>query len=151
MEHVLVPLDGSPLAEQALPHAESLADRLTLVMAIELPDIYPMISPSPPILPGEVEDYNTRRNRIMLHGEAYLTQIAKKLSAAKVEVEVVASDDPAETIVKVAAEKQVDAIVMSTHGRTGLRRWLMGSVTQKVLQASPCPVVVIPNRTAAQD
>lgn len=153
LKHVLVPLDGSPLAEQALIYAENLvrdAGKLTLLMAIQLPANSPIISPSPPILPGELQDYAAHRQEVLLKTETYLHQLAQKLSITNVEFQIVDSNDPAEVIVEAAQEKQVDAIAMSTHGRSGLSRWLMGSVTQKVLQAAPCPIFVIPSRVVEQ-
>jgi nucleotide-binding universal stress UspA family protein len=154
LQHVLIPLDGSPLAEQALQYAESLvgkAGKVTLLMVVELPVIYPMVSPSPPILPGEVEDYEMHRKKILLKAREYLNQISPKISMTNIQFHVVDAHDPAETIIEIAKEKQVDAIAMSTHGRRGLGRWLMGSVTQKVLQAAPCPILVIPNKVVAND
>ncbi|MFQ5530430.1 MAG: universal stress protein, partial [Gemmatimonadota bacterium] len=60
------------------------------------------------------------------------------------DVKVIFDDDPAHTIVAFASEQPIDLIVMATHGRTGVGRWLMGSVTSKVLRASSVPVVVVP-------
>ena len=54
--------------------------------------------------------------------------------------------EPANVIVETAERLKVDAIVMSTHGRSGLSRWLFGSVTNKVLSANVCPVYVIPSK-----
>jgi len=153
LKHVLVPLDGSPLAEQGLQYAERLvgkAGKVTLLMVVELPLVYPMVSPSPPILPGEIEDYETHRKKQLLKSQEYLNLIAKKLSVGEIEHKIVDAADPAEIIVEIAEEKQVDAIVMSTHGRRGLSRWLMGSVTQKVIQAAHCPIFIIPNRLSSQ-
>lgn len=149
LQHVLVPLDGSPFAEQALQYAVSLVSetgKVTLLMVIEIPVIYSMVSPSPPILPGEMEDYETHRKKRLLRSQEYLNRIANELSVSKIDCKVINAPDPAETIVETARDQQVNAIVMSTHGRRGVSRWLMGSVTQKVLHAAPCPVFVVPNR-----
>lgn len=54
----------------------------------------------------------------------------------------VASGDPANEIVRMARDRQVDLIVMSTHGRTGLRRALLGSVAEKVVRHTPCPILI---------
>ena len=63
---------------------------------------------------------------------------------------MVEAGDPATVIVETAQKLHVDAIVMSTHGRSGLSRWLFGSVTQKVLAASCCPVFVIPAKVTEE-
>jgi len=55
---------------------------------------------------------------------------------------------PADTIVRVAQERGVDLIVMSTHGRTGLQHVLMGSVAEKVVRLAPCPVLTVKHRAA---
>jgi nucleotide-binding universal stress UspA family protein len=55
----------------------------------------------------------------------------------------VALGHPAEAIVRVAQERGVDLIVMSTHGRTGLQHALMGSVAEKVVRLAPCPVLTV--------
>jgi nucleotide-binding universal stress UspA family protein len=54
-----------------------------------------------------------------------------------------AKGDPASSIIKIAEEKACDLIVLATHGRTGLRRALMGSVTEHVMRSAPCPVLVV--------
>jgi nucleotide-binding universal stress UspA family protein len=54
-----------------------------------------------------------------------------------------AKGDPASSIIKIAEETACDLIVLATHGRTGLRRVLMGSVTEHVMRSAPCPVLVV--------
>ena len=77
----------------------------------------------------------------------YLNQITQNLPKPHPQIEIsVQVGSPADVIVDTAKSFGVDAIVMSTHGRTGLSRWLFGSVTQKVLSATPCPVFVIPSK-----
>jgi nucleotide-binding universal stress UspA family protein len=66
------------------------------------------------------------------------------LAASSQRVELLVRDGPAsEEIVKAAEEQRADVIVMATHGRTGIRHLLLGSVTEKVLRASSCPVLVV--------
>jgi nucleotide-binding universal stress UspA family protein len=150
--HVMVPLDGSPLAEQALPFALQLIPpegKLTLIMALELPAFYPLISPSPPIFPAEREDYHAHRQKIVVRSEEYLHKLIQNYPDRSIEwriVEAHQAHSPAAVIVDTAAELGVDAITMSTHGRSGFSRWLLGSVTLKVLEAAPCPVFVVPGK-----
>ena len=58
-----------------------------------------------------------------------------------------AEGQPAERILEQAEELAVDAIVMSTHGRSGVSRWVFGSVAQKVLSGASCPIFIIPLRS----
>ena len=77
----------------------------------------------------------------------YLSHVADRFARPNLTVKkVVQIGHPPDTIVDTAQRLGVKAIVMSTHGRTGLSRWLYGSVTWKVLAAAPCPVLVIPSR-----
>lgn len=82
---------------------------------------------------------------------AYLDRVAKNLQLNGYEVEAdVAGGDPADVILAYAEKLHVDMIVMSTHGRSGLDRLLFGSVTNKVVNHSHCPVIVVPNREHAK-
>ncbi len=146
LNHVLVPLDGSELAETALPEAKRLLaanGRITLVTAIDMPQIplygidVPMSIATPPR--NEVEES-------VRHAHNYLNNIATDLRVEGYDVQIVASMGEAATvIVETAEQKHVDAIVISTHGRSGITRWLLGSVTNKVLDAAPCPIHVVPH------
>lgn len=145
LKNVLVPLDGSKLAEAALEHALSVVEpngKITLVSAIEVPDV-PIYGYYPP---ASVPDYEEAKDNLLPYARHYLQGIADRLVeqgfAVRIEAEI---GDPAQVITEIAQKHQVDAIVMSTHGRSGLSRWLFGSVTNKVLSAKPCPVYVIPS------
>jgi nucleotide-binding universal stress UspA family protein len=146
-KNVLVTIDGSELSEQALDYAREIVapDGVILLLSVvDLPDVtaygmYPM---------SVAVDYY---DKTMSYAEAgtqdYVSRIADDLRARGSNVrELVAVGDAAERIVAQAKESDVDAIVMTTHGRTGLNQWLFGSVTQKVLSRMPCPVLVIPGR-----
>ncbi len=145
--HVLVPLDGSLLARSALDYALKLIDSsgtitlLTILQPPEVPiyDFYPVtMSPQ--------KDYEAGFTEALTHAQDYLYQITNEIQekyAINIEA-TVEMGDPATAIIEAAAKLGTDAIVMSTHGRSGISRWLFGSVTQKVLAASCCPVFVIP-------
>jgi nucleotide-binding universal stress UspA family protein len=78
---------------------------------------------------------------------AKLTLLRQQLLGERLQVEVLVQEGPAaEDIFKVAEKKSVDLIVMATHGRTGVRRLLIGSVTEKVVRIAPCPVLAVPSR-----
>jgi nucleotide-binding universal stress UspA family protein len=147
-KHILVPLDGSALAETALEPAKQLvaADgSITLLMVVPPADI--PIYDYYPVPLAVVRDYETSMHEAVPFTREYLERVAQPISESlHIQVNVrVEIGDPANTIVEVAKQLKPDAIVMSTHGRSGITRWLFGSVTQKVLAAATCPILVIPN------
>jgi nucleotide-binding universal stress UspA family protein len=149
LSHILVPLDGSMLAEMALEHARRLVapnGKITLVTVVQAPefpvyDFYPSPSPS-------IKSYETALHDALPRAKEYLERVAHDLEEemhlqTAIEVE---AGDAATVIVDLGLRLHVDAIVMSTHGRSGFSRWIFGSVTQKVLGVTPCPVFVVPGR-----
>lgn len=156
LKHILIPLDGSPLAEEALTYAEALIDpngKVTLVAAVDMPDVlptgfYPIADPS--LMSSGLREASNyyKPNEIIEQGRIYLEKIAERLQAKlKIAVDVhVEIGEPAELVIRLSEALQVDAIVMSTHGRSGISRWLFGSVTSRVLSHSLVPVMVIPNK-----
>lgn len=90
--------------------------------------------------PGSAEETILRRDYV----EEALTQLRDLIppSFSGCSTVEVASGDPVEAIVQVARDHEIDLIVMSTHGRTGLAHVAMGSVAEKVVRLSPCPVLV---------
>ena len=146
--HVLVPLDGSALAETALEPAKQLVQAggsITLLMVVPPADI--PIYDYYPVPLTVVHDYESSLQEAVPFAKDYLERMGKPIVESlqifvNTRVEI---GDPANTIVEIARKVKPDAIVMSTHGRSGLKRWLFGSVTQKVLAAASCPILVIPN------
>ncbi len=147
LKHVLVPLDGSQLAEKAVDYAQQIVapnGRITLLTVLNIPD-YPLYGfyPTPVVIEGT--DYQTAAKTLIPQAREYLEGIASVLREHKLQVHIeTAMGEPAAVIVDSAQNLGVDVIVMSTHGRSGFSRWLFGSITQKVLAATPCPVLVIP-------
>ena len=140
MKRILVPLDGSLLAESALAVAAKLArstdGMLILVQALALPVEYdsPLM---PQVLPREVGDDDARV-------QAYLTRQASlpMLSGLPVKTAVLTAA-PALSILNAATEYQADMIVMTSHGRTGVSRWVFGSVAEHVARQAHVPVLVL--------
>ncbi len=136
---ILVPLDGSTLAETALPLATRLADRLVLTRAIETE--FMMI---PAGFEFEVTHFEQNQTRHIDQARAYLEDIGRSHRYDEIETTIVTHvGDPASVILDAAAEQECDLIVMTTHGYRGLTRWMLGSVTERVLRHAPCPVVVL--------
>ena len=143
-KHLLIPLDGSPLAEQALPVALALAARfghtVTLLRVAQPPYVVTGIGGS-----VYAELALGMRDQIHEEAQAYLAAVRESLQTADVDVRMqVAEGDPAaDVILQIVDELGVDTIVMSTHGRTGLSRWVFGSVAERVLRSASVPVLLI--------
>jgi nucleotide-binding universal stress UspA family protein len=153
LRHVLVPLDGSALSEVALYHAQNIipeGSRLSLLTVIESPVDYEYSLVDVPltvVTARSESEYNNTNQRV----QEYLNTKARHLLDKGYEVEIlIQSGEPSSVITDTAAQIKVDAIVMTTHGRTGLSRLLFGSVTQKVISNMPCPVVVVPGAQPAE-
>jgi nucleotide-binding universal stress UspA family protein len=146
-KRILVPLDGSAVSERALPAAIALAQRFdSQVILLQVQDIP---SPTPPTSHSEATMGWigwVREARQEAHREAqrYLEALQRELDQQGVTVRILLRDTaPAEDILDVASAEAIDLIVMSSHGRGGLARWVFGSVAEKVVRHSPCPVLII--------
>ena len=138
---VIVPLDGSDLAEQALPYAELVAKSISApVELVQAYDIMPFSGQrvrSPQVI-GQL-DAGGRRRAV----EA-MEPARQSLEAAGVSVNLVAQRGAAaDTIVAQAGTDPDALVVMCTHGRGGISRWVMGSVTDKVLHTIPNPMLIV--------
>jgi len=147
---ILVPLDGSSLAEQALTPACRIAEKfgsaLLLLRVVTLERTLPSL---PMLTPRGESEAATSPRPIMDEAEAYLTGLSLPATVRPVRTQVLAGAPP-EMIVATAAASDVDLIVMSTHGRTGLVRLLYGSVAEAVLRGASVPVLLVPSRSVAQ-
>ncbi len=139
-KHILVPLDGSEFAEQALPAAEALCTayegRLTLLTVKQKESFLKSIHFS--------LTFKGRRLSINGERETYLQKIEKSLEAKGIEVDhTIRTGEVAESINGLVKEIGVDMVVISSHGRSGVSRLLLGSVANQVLQQATCPIMVI--------
>ena len=147
LKKILVPLDGSELAEQALPYALSLTQKyeaeLWLVMVLQPPPTYALSSDMGVGVSYSLLQEGLNKERDNAH--AYLSQLEAKLHQDKIKVksEVLENQAVAEGIVDMASREAVDVIVKTTHGRSGPSRWVYGNVATKVLQLAPCPVFLV--------
>lgn len=137
---ILVPLDGSPLAEAVLPHAKALAksedaELVLLRVAIDLGGEFAFEDPA--IAADMVKQMESET-------AIYMTEAKSKVESDGVKVSVIVREGLiAETILAAAEEIGADVIAMSTHGRSGVRRWFMGSVADRVVNHSKVPVMLI--------
>lgn len=145
VKRILVPLDGSPLAERALTVAHRLAERAGgTLLVIRVPVPVPMTLRSYPFSGPEVLWPEQAHDRGRWEAEEYLAQVAQELAGSSVPLRTeIIGGDPASVITAVAKQQRTDLIAMSTHGRSGFSRWILGSVAEKVLRSAPCPVLVV--------
>lgn len=142
--HMLIALDGSPLSEQVLEPAFAVAAALqckvTLLRAVDQ-----FSKAEYQNFEGLEHELGQRLiDNIQQTTEDYLNAIAKAHEASVPDIRtIVIHDRPAEAILDYGPTHDVDLIAMSTHGRTGLRRWLYGSVTEKVLRVANCCSMLI--------
>jgi len=143
---ILVPLDGSELAERALAPAFALAQQAeggVLLLRVAAPQ--PLVASTTPLhgdygltLPVQTSD------EAQTEAESYLKIVRQDKAPHGLSVWLEAvKGGVAEAIVDTAADIHIDLIVMSSHGYSGITRWVLGSVAEKVLHKAPCPVLVV--------
>jgi len=140
-----VPLDGSEVAEQIIPHAQGLAKVMEgeVILFHVYESLISMISGDAltPLSKDEVREANKHREE---EAKGYLKTVAGPLREKGLMVsEVVACGNPADIILDYAESNAVDIIAMSTHGLSGIKRWVFGSITDKILHAGDMPVLVV--------
>lgn len=145
IKRILVPLDGSECARQALPIATELATQadaqLRLVRAINPMDDMPVVMN---LLHAPGSQIDTLLADIRADANATLNATAGELRQCHLQVSTTVSEAyPAELISEEAARWQSDLIVMATHGYGGLQRWAMGSVADQVLHTTHTPLLLI--------
>lgn len=166
-ERILVPLDGSKLAECALPYVEKLAkgcgsQEVILVSVTEqirartaAPEARERVHGMPMVGTTIIDSYmpnpaGTGGSVVITYGkkerqaQRYLDRVAKGLKAKGITVRTeVLSWPPAEAIASYADQSNADIIVMSSHGRSGPSKWAYGSVADKVFRSSCIPVLMV--------
>ena len=152
---VLVPLDGSALAAQVLPYAEMVAKSTgATVLLLRVMNPYPSelvrggmstfreTDDQAGELPSP-EGWEEVLGKINQDAEAYLAEMAASIRSDGVAVETVVKDgDPADCILEEADKDAGTLIAMSTHGRSGVGRWLLGSVTDKMVRSGRHPMLI---------
>lgn len=143
---ILVPLDGSKLAESSLEHVKAIATGCQVAEVVLLM-VVPGYKPGSGLTwGGIVSEAKAAEMSSKAESEAvsYLKRVAKKLTKDGLAVQsCIQGGYPAETILDYAKDTGVDLIIMATHGRSGVSRWALGSVAEKVVTASPVPVFVV--------
>ena len=141
LKTVIVPFDGSPLAEQVLPHVADLAKRLGLEIILTRAYALP-----PAVAPDAYGTYTEELiNQLEADARAYLTAKLDGLKQKGLKNITTVPDFGygAEEIIKIARQTPDNFIAMCSHGRSGIRRWVLGSVTERVVRHSGDPVLII--------
>ena len=136
-KHLLVPLDGSRLAESALPAAAYLAKALEATVTL-----IHVIEKDPPS-----EVHSERHLTTPEEAQAYLSEVASQAFSPNIRVErhvhISGVSDVARSVVEHSAELAPDLVIMCTHGRSGPRDWLFGSIAQQVIALGSTPVLLV--------
>lgn len=156
---ILVPLDGSPLSEEALPLAAEIARRSGATLHLALVSVRTMAAPiyveGYPVIDEDLHSLGR------LHDQAYLEQTRDRLRAEQefpvttVVLDPLEGDNFDQTVPGILASyvaaNQIDLIVMTTHGRGGFTRLWLGSVTDALIRLSPAPILVLRSQERAPE
>ena len=137
---ILVPLDGSKTAENVVPLARSFARGLQI--PVELLGVVDVDERARPGRPREASMIRSIVDDATRRFDDYLKRVAKNFFVGKVQC-TVRKGNAAEAIIELAAAEKRTLIAMATHGRSGLDRWLLGSVAEKVLRGASNPTLVV--------
>ncbi len=143
---IMVPLDGSELAECALPHAEAIASRCgSRVMLVSVTERIQGYRPVPEYGGSSGERLVPEAGGKMdSQGQKYLDRIARGLEEKGIKTQTeMLMGNPAEELTIYAKAEKADLIIMASHGRSGPSKWAHGSVAEKVLRSSLTPVLLV--------
>lgn len=137
LNSILVPLDGSPLSELALPWATDLAQRygaqLILFRVGLTPEVWSL---------QDAPEMDARMDELETQCMKYLAEVQVRITAVPVKSEY-GVGNATQRIVERSNQPDVSLVVMNSHGRDGLTRWMIGSVAEKVARHAGCPVLLI--------
>ena len=145
INRILLPLDGSDLSKLALPIGEELADKLKVSITlfqmshVIIPYATDSMGNIPPIYYLELSESEEKRVR------AEIIALEKELRGKGLSVthNVISGTDAADGIIEASKKVDADLVVMATHGRSGLRRWVFGNVAEKVLRHGETPLLLV--------
>ena len=137
---MLIPLDGSKTAEKVLPYARLLA--AVSHLSVELLAVVEMTDIAGDISSNEAPYAEALIKEAVRNSTEYLENLAKTFGEGKVRCNV-EQGRPEDIIIAAAAADKDTLIAMATHGRSGMSRWLLGSVTEKVLRGTVNPLLVV--------
>jgi nucleotide-binding universal stress UspA family protein len=139
-QKIMVPLDGSPLAEKALEPAADIARRREA-------EIYLVRAFEPTVIPPAAIGFVDREALHKDEHEAVEKYLKKHMREDVTCHVVVLNGAGADPLLKFADEEDMELIVLTSHGRTGMGHWLFGSVAERLVRHAPCPVLTIGPKT----
>jgi nucleotide-binding universal stress UspA family protein len=142
-QKILVPLDGSKLAECALSHVINLV-KDGAVGEVNLLSVFNVHIPGRGEIPG-IAGINEMRENLSMESRKYLADVESRLASEgiKVKTKSLEGNRPADIISEYAQKNAIDMIVIATHGYTGMKKLMFGSVALRVLHDSHVPVLLI--------
>ncbi len=148
IDRILVPLDGSELSLSILPYVEDMARALgaslVLINTLIPLDIYPAAEMSPVQVGSVLDD-------LMAQARSFLAEVAKEVEARGVKARsVVTVGFPVDEVIRVAQEVGAGLLAVATHGRSGVNRWIMGSVADGIVRRSTLPCLMVRPEGAGQ-
>lgn len=143
-KNVMVPLDGSSLAECVLPHVDALTkagliEKVTFVRVAE--PVRVPVDVEGPVLDKQWQETQAERRA---EAEDYLGKLLSRLNYGKVNVgSQVLMGTAADSLADYAVKKGIDLIIIASHGRSGISRWVWGSVAERILRSARAPVLIV--------
>jgi nucleotide-binding universal stress UspA family protein len=143
-QKVIVPLDGSELAECVLPHLEAVASNCQITKVELIRVVAPIEMHYRAALPIDSKQEKQINDAAILEANEYLDKVKVRLDASRMTVTTrVLSGPVADALVNYLNKSDADLLVMATHGRSGPSRWIWGSVTDKLLHSCCIPVFLV--------
>ncbi len=144
-KRILVPLDGSGLSESVLSHVKTMATACGPAEVHLLYVVEPLSAMRESSFSTQDKDYFAQSDRkAEAWGKDYLAKVVLNLETDSIKAKsIVLIGNPAQDILDYATTNAIDLIIMSTHGRSGLARWVFGSVAEKVIRTATCPVMIV--------
>jgi nucleotide-binding universal stress UspA family protein len=155
VETIVVPLDGSAFAARAVPVAQHLAGRLGAAVAVveAVQRTYPMMYAADPMMEPTAADmvlWEDVAKQAASDAESYVREMSARLNEAGITATGTAvTGGAAEVVQEFVSHAAHPLIVMTSHGRTGVARWALGSVAERLVTSAPCPLVIL--RMAEED
>ncbi len=142
-QKIMVPLDGSELAECVFPHLEAFIMAFSLKEVLLVRVVEPL-SISSALQASEMDIIQKNESDREFQAREYLNQVPGRISSSGVDLrsEVIVGT-VADSLIDLARKEAIDLILMATHGRSGITRWVMGSVADKILHSAKIPVLMI--------
>jgi nucleotide-binding universal stress UspA family protein len=142
---MLVPLDKSDYAECVLEHVKEIASARAIPEVVLLTVVEPALRQASLLYVGE-ESATQAEAQASESAQTYLAAVKDRLGLNACNVStVVVVGEPAETILDYIEANGIDLVVMSTHGRSGVSKWFLGSVAERVLRRSVAPLFLVPS------